>query len=615
VWRLYKPYWKQLLVIMVGALFTSALTGTSQVTLTPLLDVVLSGGKVTLNLEGPLPPPTLDLNEIGSFLLSIIARVTGLTDAFQLLLVTSVFYLVLAVAVRFGGFALGYYQSLTTQLVSRDTSTKLFGHVIRLPMSYINKHPSGWLQSRIFNDVRSATSDLLNMTSNGLSTSFVSIFYAFLLISTDVRLTIVAATAGIMHVVVTRLLTNRIKELTTHEFGMKAFVSGILQERLSTVREIKSLAAEKLEEDTYFKNYESMRRIGLKNSALRQLEKPMRWTINRTVIIVVMLYGSWLLINGQLTIAGFGLFMFFAQSLIGPLSALAGITIQFASVEASLDEVFRIVDHPVESGGSKEPPSDGVSDRIEFRDVSFAYGNESVLKNINITILSGEMVALVGQSGAGKSTIADMLLRFFDPDEGQILLDGVPITDFDLQSYRRLFGIVSQDATILDDTVYNNIAYARPWLSKEQVEEAVRIANAERFILNDLPEGYDTILGERGVRLSGGQRQRIAIGRAVAHQPPILILDEATSSLDTESERLVQLAIDDVVKDCTALVIAHRLSTIRRANKIIAIHEGKIIEEGTHDELLARQGYYYVLHQQQFADEDITIDTELMKAD
>ncbi|NDJ53695.1 MAG: ATP-binding cassette domain-containing protein, partial [Chloroflexi bacterium] len=261
-----------------------------------------------------------------------------------------------------------------------------------------------------------------------------------------------------------------------------------------------------------------------------------------------------------------------------------------------------LLDQQTEPSGTQAISIGDFQQAIEVDGISFAYEDAPVLENITLSIKKGEMVALVGRSGAGKSTLVDLILRFYQPDSGTIRLDGQPISNYQLDNYRRLFGVVSQDGALFNDTVRQNIAYARPDLRDEQIEKAARIANAHNFVLNDLPEGYDTLLGERGVRLSGGQRQRIAIARAVVDEPPILVLDEATSALDTESERLVQEAIARVVQGSTAIVIAHRLSTIRMADKIVVLKAGRIVETGTHDELIQLNGEYRHLHDLQFSE-------------
>jgi len=324
--------------------------------------------------------------------------------------------------------------------------------------------------------------------------------------------------------------------------------------------------------------------------------------ITATAVLAILWFGSYLVLNaGTLQPSAFLAFLAIAMRMMSPVKWLGHfpslIQPGLAAAERAfelLDEQSEVLDRP----GAQ--PVTAFRDAIRVERAGFRYGNgEPVLRDIDLEIRPGEVVALVGPSGAGKSTLADLLPRFHDVSEGRVTLDGSDVRDLRLAELRSLFGIVTQETILFHDTVRANIAYGRDGVPQEQVEEAAKAANAHDFI-SEMPEGYDTILGERGVRLSGGQRQRIAIARALLRNPPILILDEATSALDTESERQVQQAIDELLEGRTVIVIAHRLSTVRRADQILVLDAGRIAERGTHDQLLVKDGLYRHLHQLQF---------------
>ncbi len=598
--ELLKPYGGSLLLLTLATIGQTLLNGASQVALTPLLEIVLSSGQA----PEVSPPETLalsfDLNSIGASILTMVGRITGVSDPWKLLVISSLTYLMLVSIGQITGFGLRNWAARMRMEMARHVEYRVFGHILRLPLGFLNKRQVGWLQSRMSTDVGAAMTLLNDIVINGLSGALLSIFYILLLVRTDIRLTLVAAAAGMAQLALSRSLTNVARNRTRDDVEATAMLSAFRQERLSSLRDIKALAAEQFEQDQLLEQGLKQVYYAVRRQIYKNVEAPIRFVVNRIVIIIVMLFGAWQMLNGHLSTSAFLLFMFFAQSLTGPLTNVASIYLNAVEVRALLGGVAYLLSTPAEPSGSRMPPAGGFSDTVQFSDVSFAYEDMGVLRNVNLTIRRGQMVALVGRSGAGKSTLVNLLLRFYQPTSGEILMDGVPITEFDVRQYRRQFGVVSQDALLFNDTVYGNIAYARPELTREDVERAARIANAEGFILRDLPAGYDTVLGERGVRLSGGQRQRIAIARAIAHRPSLLILDEATSALDSESERQVQEAIAQVVQHCTSVVIAHRLSTILMADQIIVLKDGEIVERGTHQELYEQGGEYRYLYDLQF---------------
>jgi subfamily B ATP-binding cassette protein MsbA len=329
-----------------------------------------------------------------------------------------------------------------------------------------------------------------------------------------------------------------------------------------------------------------------------ELGSPLSQFMGVLVVAAILFYGGNLVLTDQsaLKASEFITFLILYSQIMPPAKS---ISVALSSIQrglASGDRIFKVIDTPpaiTDKPGAKAKTD--FTDNITFRNVHFAYEQELILKNIDLTIEKGRSVALVGPSGGGKSTLADLIPRFYDPDKGEVLIDGISLKDLQLESVRQLMGIVTQESILFNDTIFNNIAFGSPEAREADVIAAAKIANAHEFIIQT-PLGYQTKIGDRGTKLSGGQRQRISIARAVLKNPPILILDEATSALDSESERLVQEALTNLMKNRTSIVIAHRLSTIQHADQIVVIEKGKIVEQGNHEELLAQKGLYKKLN-------------------
>jgi subfamily B ATP-binding cassette protein MsbA len=336
---------------------------------------------------------------------------------------------------------------------------------------------------------------------------------------------------------------------------------------------------------------------------LAVLAQPITETVGTAIAVTILWVGARMVDSGAITGSLLITFLILVMRMLQPLKQLSQVPTTAQQSLAAAERIFEVIDSPTEQSLDRGTITSVTFHRaIEFEDVSFAYTGEPVLADVSLVAPKGEVIALVGASGAGKSTLVDLIPRFYEPTAGRILLDGVDTREIALPALRSLIGIVSQDTVLFNDTVRNNLAYgAAGKYTTAELEAATRAANAHRFIA-ELPEGYDTVLGERGTRLSGGQRQRLAIARALLVDPPILILDEATSALDTESERLVQEAIDRLLEGRTVFVIAHRLSTIAHADQILVLDRGRVVEHGTHGALLARRGHYHRLHALQFAD-------------
>ena len=367
-----------------------------------------------------------------------------------------------------------------------------------------------------------------------------------------------------------------------------------IEETLGGLRIIKAFCAEHKIFARFFKSNEAFKRTVNRISSRQALAHPMSELLGTITIVIVLWYGGSLILSGDSSIDAslFIVYLTIFYSIINPVKEIskAGYAVQRGL--ASIDRIDKILtaQNPITS---PENPKriETLTDRIEYRNVSFKYHTDWVIKDVNLTIRKGQTVALVGQSGSGKSTLADLLPRFYDVEKGSIEIDGVDVRDLDVSRLRGMMGNVNQEAILFNDTFFNNIAFGVENATMEQVMEAAKIANAHDFIMAT-DEGYQTNIGDRGCKLSGGQRQRISIARAILKNPPILILDEATSALDTESEKLVQDALDKLMKNRTTVVIAHRLSTIKNADLICVMHEGEIVERGRHDELIALNRYY-----------------------
>jgi subfamily B ATP-binding cassette protein MsbA len=506
-------------------------------------------------------------------------------------------------------YAEAYATAAVDGRVTRDIRDHVYAHVVHLGLPFFQRTRTGQIISRVTGDVELVKSLVTSNLSKLLFSAIQSLFFlgGLLLISwklTAVAVVVLPPMLGLWARLRTRLRRGVLRLLDTG-----GEVASHIQETAGGIRLVKASGAEEWEVERFRALAHRQYRAWVRNERWRRFIPPATEMITATSLLVLLWYGSWLVLaERSLSASAFLTALVLAARMMSPIKFVAQYPSKVQPGLAAAERAFELLDAPVEvvdRPGAR--PVRGFREAIRFERVGFAYTpGEPVLRDVELEIRPGEVVALVGASGAGKSTLADLLPRFHDPSSGRITLDGVELRDLRLRELRGLLGIVTQETILFHDTVRANIAYGRPEATPEEVEAAARAAHAHDFI-TALPEGYETVLGERGTRLSGGQRQRIAIARALLRNPPILILDEATSALDTESERLVQEAIEEVMHDRTVLVIAHRLSTIRRADQIVVLEGGRVVQRGTHEELLAEEGVYRRLHALQFAPEEAAL--------
>ena len=502
--------------------------------------------------------------------------------------------------------AVDYMQNVLTvwveQAVIRDLRNEVYAHLHRLSLSFFHSRRAGSLLSRLTNDIALVRGALAAGFSNLIKSTLLLTVCLFWIFWTSWRLALVSLLVIPPSVLFIVWLGKKLRRRSGITQERMADLNVILQETLSGIRVVKAFAMERFEQrkferaaQEYFRSFVRQRRLGA-------LAGPLSEYLGVLAAVAVLWYGGReILVKQAIEPQQFFIFLFAMLQSMGPLKSLSNVNATIQEGLAAADRIFRILDTaPTVTSRPGARTAAGIHSGIEFEGVSFRYGaGPDVLRDVSFRVPAGEVVALVGPSGAGKSTLVDLVARFYDPTEGRILLDGVDLRDYDLASFRGQLGVVTQEPILFNDSIRNNIAYGAEDATEESVSRAARAANAERFI-TDMSEGYRTKIGDRGVRLSGGERQRVAIARAIFKDPRLLLLDEATSNLDSESELLVQEALEALFTGRTVFVIAHRLSTIQRANRILVLDQGRIVQTGTHSELVSAPGLYQKLHRLQF---------------
>ena len=502
---------------------------------------------------------------------------------------------------------IGYWSASNIMLplstgVVRDIRMDMYNKVMRLPLSFFSAERKGDIIVRMSTDIQIVENSVTSAISAFIQQPIAIIVCFITLFTVSWQLTVFVLIVTPPAAWIMGTVTKKLKSRSAKVQAKLAMIMSQIEETLSGLRIVKAFIAED-KMSKRFNDINSQFRKGMIGMMMRiNAAHPVSESMGTIIIVIVLLFGGWLILEGEgfIDASTFIFYMVILYSVINPIKDLTRQSYMIPMGLASMDRIDYILkaENPIKEKENPEPLN-SFEQQVELRDVSFYYNEgRDVLKHINLTVPKGKTVALVGQSGSGKSTLVDLIPRYHDVCDGQILIDGKDIRDVRIHDLRTLIGNVNQEAILFNDTFYNNITFGVENATMEQVIEAAKIANAHDFIMES-EQGYDTMIGDRGGRLSGGQRQRVSIARAILKNPPILILDEATSALDTESERLVQEALERLMKSRTTIAIAHRLSTIKNADEIYVLYEGEIVECGQHDELIAKNGYYKRLYDMQ----------------
>ncbi|MBU2447006.1 MAG: ABC transporter ATP-binding protein/permease [Bacteroidetes bacterium] len=612
--RYVKPYWRHLIGVLLTTIFFTVFSGLSIYLTIPLLETLFqteiqaednSSAASELNLKPKEEKQSTGFlssikKELSSVMLPFIDRPSKRDSLFRICLVIVLAFLFKGVF----GYAQSYLMAFVEQGFIRDLRNQTYSHLNKLSLKYFTNERIGNLISRITNDI--------TMINTGISASFVTLvkepmlLIVFLLLALVIswQLTILALIVMPFSLVIISWLGVKLYKQSYLLQAKMADLTSFLQEKIYGTKIVKAFNMEKRENENFFSLTNHFFKIILKITRIRNIASPVTEFLSIVAGVLIIWYGGIQVLESQtLKASEFLGFLFIIFQIMPPIKELSNVANRIQESTAAASRVFEIIDEPISvTNAPKSKTFLEFKNKIIFDNVSFYYERNhlEILSNVNFEVNRGEVVALVGPSGAGKTTLVDLIPRFYDVTDGSILIDGIDIREYELKSLRNHIGIVTQDSILFNETIKNNICYGFENPNENEIIEAAKAANAHEFITK-FPRGYDTIIGERGLKISGGQRQRLSIARALLKNPPIMIFDEATSALDSESEILVQEAIERMMKNRTTFVIAHRLSTVRKANKIVVIDMGKIVQIGKHNELISdTNGLYHRLYTLQF---------------
>ena len=604
--RFVPPYKKYLVLSVVFNILSAILNIFSFMTLIPMLNILFKtgdGDQATALMAWDWDNLTkVAMNNMNYYVNQLIADLGPTTTLLVIGLVLTVM-----TALKTGAYFLSSATIVPIRTgVVRDIRNQLYQKITSLSLGFFSEERKGDIIARMSGDVQEIENSIMSSLDMLFKNPILIIIYFATLLVASWQLTLFTIIFVPVFGWFMGLVGRKLKQKSIKAQALWSDTMSQVEETLGGLRIIKAFCAEEKMNERFDRVNSAYRNDIMRVNIRQAMAHPMSEFLGTIMIVIVLWFGGILVLQTK-TLSGplFIYYMTILYSIIDPLKQFSKASYNIPKGLASMERIDKILKAEVDIREKENPIQiKSFEHQIEFRHVSFRYGEQWVLKDINLVIPKGKTVALVGQSGSGKSTLVDLIPRYYDTQEGEVLIDGINVKDLDLHSLRQLIGNVNQEAILFNDSFRHNIAFSVPEQSEdsavlaEKIEEAARIANAHDFIVQS-EQGYDTNIGDRGGRLSGGQRQRVSIARAILKNPPILILDEATSALDTESERLVQDALERLMKTRTTVAVAHRLSTIKNADEICVLHEGRIVERGSHDELLQHDGYYKKLHDMQ----------------